>query len=162
MDTSPRPGCIYIGQYRGKSLMSRLIRWRTWSDISHTAAFLPDLATVIEAWGGGVVCRPWLVGHTPGTEINLYRVTCSKEQEQRFYRFLQDQLGKGYDFTGLLGFVSRSRVEDKDRWFCSELIFAAARHAGIDLLARIEPYQVDPGTLNTSPLLNHIRTMRTP
>lgn len=146
---------IYIGQYFGTSTISKLIRWRTWSDVSHTAAFLgEDLDEVVEAWQGvGVIRRPWTEGHEPGTRIELYRVDCTPEERRLFWQFIHEQIGKGYDYTGILGFMTRTKSECADKWFCSELVFAAARHAGIELLARIEPHQVAPGVLHTSPRL---------
>lgn len=155
---------ILIGQYYGKSLVSRLIRWRTWSKVSHTAAFFagPQGYEVIEAWEGKVRRQPWTKGHTPGTRIELYRVPCTPEQRRVFYAFLGEQEGKDYDFFGILGFMVRARTESKKSWFCSELVFAAAQEAGINLLSRIEPYQVAPGTLDTSPLMEPVETRITP
>ncbi len=154
---------ILIGQYYGTSWTSKLIRWRTWSKISHTAAFCGGLADeVIEAWDGSVARRPWTEGHTPGTMIALYRVPCTLEQRRLFYEFLAAQIGKPYDYLGILGFALRTRVESKNSWFCSELIFAAAQAAEINLLSRIEPYQVAPGDLNISPLLEPVEVRFTP
>lgn len=147
---------IYIGQYYGKSLVSKLIQWKTWSDISHTSAFLPDQKTVIEAWGGGVINRPWREGHTPGTRVDLFFVECAEKQVGDFYSFLSSQIGKKYDFSGIFGFAFSAKTQAKDKWFCSELIFAAAQFAGIDLLRRIEPHKVSPGLLQVSPKLEKI------
>lgn len=161
---TPSDTCILIGQYYGKSLLSRLIRWRTWSKVSHSAAFFagPQGYEVIEAWEGKVRRQPWTTGHTPGTRIQLYRVGCTLEQRRLFYEFLNAQIGKRYDYTGILGFMLRARTESKESWFCSELVFAAARQAGINLLSRIEPYQVAPGDLNISPLLEPLEVRITP
>ena len=145
---------IIIGQYQGTSFFSKLIKWRTWSNISHTGAFLGD--DVIEAWGGGVVRQHWTSGHEPGTKITLYRVPCLDKQWEIFYSFLLHQVGKKYDKMGILGFMTRAKSQHPDKWFCSELVFAAAKEAGIDLLARIEPYQVSPGQLDTSPILEFV------
>lgn len=144
---------ILIGQYYGTSLTSRLIRWRTWSDVSHTSAFLPGGEEVIEAWGGGVARRSWREGHTLGTKIAVYRVPCTIDQRREFYDFMHAQIGKRYDYTGILGFITRARSECKEKWFCSEVVFAAAEKAGVRLLCRIAPHQVAPGTLDTSPVL---------
>jgi uncharacterized protein YycO len=147
-----QPGRVLIGQYNGKSLTSWIISKKTWSDITHTSAFLND-EVVIEAWGGGVTKRTWREGHTPGTRIRIMRVECTWEQEEKFYAFLESQIGKKYDFAGILGFGLSANLECKDRWFCSELIFAAAQYAGIELLKRIEAHKVYPGLLDVSPRL---------
>lgn len=150
---------ILIGQYYGTSLTSKAIEIKTWSDISHTSAFLPGGEEVIEAWGKGVVRRPWREGHTKGTRIDLLECRCSGEQAQAFYIFLYDQIGKGYDFRGIMGFALSSEIQNKDRWFCSELIFAAALHAGVELLSRVPAHKVSPGLLHYSPALKYIKTI---
>ena len=147
-----QPGRILIGQYNGKSFTSWVISKKTWSDITHTSAFVND-EVVIEAWGGGVTKRTWREGHTPGTRIRIMRVECTREQEEKFYAFLESQIGKKYDFAGILGFGLSANLQYKDRWFCSELVFAAAQYAGIELLKRIEAHKVYPGLLDVSPLL---------
>jgi uncharacterized protein YycO len=153
---------IYLGQYHGISAISRLIRWRTWSEISHTAAYLPGCEEVIEAWSGGVRRRHWTEGHTPGTQIDLYRVPCTPVRQERFYSFLTSQLNKGYDYNAILGFLGRVQSQDAAKWFCSELVFTAADKAAIVLLQNIPAYKVDPGTLNLSPLLDLVEVRRVP
>ena len=150
---------ILIGQYYGKSLTSRAISLKTWSPISHTSAFLPGGEEVVEAWGKGVVRRPWREGHTTGTRIDLLECRCSPDQAQSFYLFLFDQIGKGYDFRGIMGFAFSAEMQSKDRWFCSELVFAAAIHAGIILLERVPAHKVSPGLIHYSPVLKFLKTI---
>jgi uncharacterized protein YycO len=159
--------CIYIGQYKGVSLVSKIIRTFTWSDISHTSAFMLKRGKmadteVIEAWVGGVKKRPWYEGHAPGTKINLWKVACTQNQKNRFYKFMENEIGKAYDYRGLVGFVARSGVQHETKWFCSELVFAAARYAGIRLLHNIETYKVSPALLDLSPLLEYVSTLIVP
>lgn len=71
------------------------------------------------------------------------------------WEFAKAQLGKDYDYTMVARFISR-RQESRstsDKWFCSELAFAAIRKAGIELLRGTEPWEVSPGLLARSPLL---------
>lgn len=150
---------ILIGQYYGTSLVSKAIKLKTWSEISHTSAFLPGGEEVIEAWGKGVIRRPWREGHTEGTRIDLLEVKCSPEQAQAFYLFLYSQIGKEYDFKGIMGFAFSSGIHNKEKWFCSELVFAAALHAGIVLLERIEAHKVSPGLIHCTPLGKLIKTI---
>lgn len=151
---------ILIGQYYGTSFTSRMIKLKTWSDISHTSAFLPGGEEVIEAWGKGVTPpHHWREGHAKGTRIDLLECRCSPEQAQAFFLFLYGQIGKGYDFKGIMGFATSSDIHSKDRWFCSELVFAAALHAGIILLERIEAHKVSPGLLHCTPLGKVIKTI---
>jgi uncharacterized protein YycO len=158
---------IFIGQYYGKSFLSRLIKWRTWSDISHTAAFLPASShnerknLVIEAWGKGILLHPWDDNHTRHTRIDIYSVECTRPQQNLFYDWLKGKIGCKYDFMALIGFVTRAHIESERRWFCSELIFQAAQEAGIELLKNVEAYKVSPGLINLSPLLNFEETRYT-
>jgi uncharacterized protein YycO len=145
-------GRILIGQYNGKSFFSKLIMVKTFSNITHTSAFLND-EVVIEAWGGGVEKRTWREGHTKGTRIRIMRVDCTKEQEEKFYAFLESQKGKKYDRAGIFGIAFSVKTENPNKWFCSELIFAAAQYAGIELLKRIEAHKVYPGLIDVSPML---------
>lgn len=154
-------GRILIGQYYGKSFFSRLIRWKTWSDITHTSAFLPDMTNVIEAWGGGVTKRYWRDGHTKGTRIDLFEVRCTEEQAQAFYQYLWENIGKKYDLAGIFGFAFSAKTENSEKVFCSELIFSAAKHAGIVLLDRIEPYKVYPGLIQISPIMRQVSQLET-
>jgi hypothetical protein len=150
-----------IALYKGTSLISKLIRWRTWSAYSH-AAWICDNGEVIEAWTDGVRKRPSIhVGHTPGTEIDLFKMTLTLTQKILLENFLQKQIGKKYDWRGIGKFISRRDGDNQDRWFCSELIAAACASVGEPLLLRIPVYKIDPGMLSYSPLLQHTGTVTT-
>jgi hypothetical protein len=156
---------IYIGQYHGKSWTSKLIQWRTWSDISHTAAWfqLPNLDwEVIEAWGGGVRRGPWLLGHTKGTRIDVYGIEATKAQKENFRQLMLDAMGRQYDFGAILGFALRIRSQDPEKEFCSELVFSRLQQVGIHLLRGIEAYKVHPGLIGISPLLTPLFTKYSP
>jgi uncharacterized protein YycO len=134
------------------SILSRLIKWRTWSDYSHAAVELND-RSVIDAWKGGVRhVRGPLEGHDPGTVVEAYQFDASPIQVELIESFAKRQVGIPYDYLGVLRFLTRRKVENR-KWFCSELVFAAMVRAGLQPLARILPCQVSPGDLSHSPLL---------
>ena len=143
-----------IALYKGTSFISRIIRWRTWSDYSHAVWVCRD-GTVIEAWVGGVRRVPGLLSqHREKTVVELYAIAgLNEEQRDRIETFLVAQLGKPYDYAAILGFALRKDTQNPAKWFCSELIFAACLFAGIYLLARIPPWKVSPDLLALSPLL---------
>jgi hypothetical protein len=166
--------------YKGVSPISRIIRWRTWSVYSHAAIVPSDIwrqtrrmadyltgCPLYEAWyardARGVFARTGIhVGHTPGTLIDVYEVADPFIDVAPVQQFLDLQLGKAYDLRGVLGFISRrDRAHSRDRWFCSELVFAACLHGGLELLSRIEPHRVYPGLLAVSPHLTHLGSIRT-
>jgi uncharacterized protein YycO len=147
-----------IAIYRGKSAVSRIIRAFNWSPYSHVAWVDDDDFSVIEAWHrGGVthVASP-NVNHTPGTMVDIFYVTSEQAFQTEIIRqFLKDQVGKKYDFAGILGFIFRAtRLQRKQKWFCSELVAEAYATAGLPLL-RIPSYKIYPGMLAASPMLRH-------
>jgi hypothetical protein len=146
--------------YQGKSLVSRLIRWFTWSRYSHVAWLCRD-GSVIEAWHRGGVQRHQSLAevHTPGTRVEIFKVLTHEGHELNnlqlgaIEQFLAKQIGNRYDFWGILGFLTRARMEAHNAWFCSELVFAALRSVGVLPLERVAACKVTPGLLSFSPLL---------
>jgi uncharacterized protein YycO len=144
--------------YKGRSVLSRLIRFRTWSEYSHAALEIEgDL--IVDAWKSGVrkIETPH-EGHDPETVIHAYRVPDMTDEERaRIREFALSQVGRPYDYRGVLRFLSRRdpRRENR-RWFCSELVFASFLRGGIELLARVPAHRVSPGELARSPLLRKV------
>jgi uncharacterized protein YycO len=142
---------VRIALYQSKGLLSRFIKWQTRSPFSHAALVFTDDLLVESMQGEGVRVRPWK--RTP--DADLFRVLAMPAQEERMREFALRQVGKPYDYTMVVRFVTREQEtrKSKGKWFCSELVFAAFKYAGIDLLARTEPWEVSPGLLARSPLL---------
>lgn len=148
----------YIALYRGKSLMSRLIKWRTWGDYSHASWICRD-GTEIEAWSNGIRrVEAFGADHTKGTEVHLFRVVgMTPEIADRVERMLAEVIGTPYDYRALFGFLLRTSWGRGDKWlFCSEVVFEFVRRAGIDLLERVKAHKVDPTLLSYSPLLLYV------
>jgi len=150
----------YFAFYRGRSIVSRLIQWRTWSPYSHVAFWeplpTPGKYLAMEAWWpDGVIVRLSDLGHKPGTVVDLYECPSMTIAHQRaIVAFIASQLDKPYDLRGIYGFLPRCKTQNPGAWFCSELILSAAFYAGLDLLSRrLLPGQCDPGILSWSPLL---------
>lgn len=88
------------------------------------------------------------------SRIESFTIELTTEQELALISFLFCQLGKGYDYFSIFGFILYQNDRPKyGRWFCSELVFAALRKVGVPLLKRIEPFKVSPVILSTSPLI---------
>ena len=85
----------------------------------------------------------------------------TEEALGKVWFFAKEQIDKGYDYTMVARFVSRRQEQrsSSDKWFCSELVFAALQKAGIDLLRDVEPWAVSPGLLAKSPLLKWEKTI---
>jgi uncharacterized protein YycO len=144
---------------KGISLTSRLIRWWQWGFPYTHVAYVFNLENqedpyVIEAWWDGVREGYFSEVHTPGTEYSVYSVEVSGEQKDKIETFLFSQIHKPYDWLGILGFPLRNwKLESENRWFCSELVFAAFKQAGIELLKNTHPSEVSPRLFLKSPLL---------
>lgn len=146
---------MQIALYQGKSLISKAIRWQTRGIYSHAAIILP-CGDVIEAWHnpGRVRLQQSLSdGHSSGTPVDVFNVATSHNEDTLIDCFLRKQLGKKYDFRAIARFISRRNNDNADKWFCSELVFAAFEKAGLDLLARTDAFEVSPVMLSRSPLL---------
>ena len=147
---------MYVLGYRGHGIISRLIRFRTWSRYSHVAC-MNEHGEIIEAWHKGGVClrKDYHEGHKPGTIIDVFPFPMPHFREDLMWRFLALQVGKKYDFHGVLGFLSRrDNAHNPDKWFCSELVMQASIECGEPLLHGIEPFQTSPGDVVMSPLLS--------
>jgi hypothetical protein len=159
--------------YKGKSWISKMIKWQTFGQYSHAAWWCAN-GTVIEAWhkqtvNGSVKIKlkegvqrhdsPATI-HTPGTEIDVFAVPGIDAAAVE--RFLISQIGKDYDFAPVLrGFVFRVDRDDPDKWFCSELIHRGCREGGKALLERIIDSRVHPTLLSYSPLIEKVGTIIT-
>jgi len=151
---------VFIGASKGISLGSKLIRyWQFGFPYTHIFYIIDENPfsnnpEIIEAWhqpilkGGGVYRCKLSQNHTIGTEYTIFSVEVSYSQKQKIEEFLKKQIGKKYDFIGLLAFPFRMKKLAKNkRWFCSELIFAAFLFAGVELLKYTEPQEVSPRLL---------------
>ena len=159
-----------IALYRGVSWLSRMIECFSWSEYSH-AAWLDayslddiDTAPVIEAWWPVVRHLPTVhAGHTPRTVVDVYDFVVPLQQCEReaIVAFLVEQIGKRYDWRGVVHFVTRrsEHASCQWRWFCSELAFQACRLNGRELLVNIPAYKVYPGMLAYSPALRKVATV---
>jgi len=155
---------IRIGQYRGISLASRLIKLICRGKYSHTAIILED-KKIVEAWQGCNevrIIKSLSDGHKSGTKVDIYEIPCTGLQERMFTEYLMRQVGKKYDFLGLVSFYfNKSKYNREDRWFCSELFVAACNFADIQLLNNVEPWQVSPSLVTRSPLPKRVNSMIT-
>lgn len=162
-----------IAFYKGISPFSRLIRFATWSEYSHASWIDNNYAFEIEAWSKGVTTGKPFTNHTPGTVVDLFDVPLPADLRAAAVRFLQSQLGKPYDWAGILGFATHraqrnpaimtvAAADAMTKWFCAELIFAALAFAQFHPLFRIPQYKVTPGLLSYSPRLAYITSVRVP
>lgn len=145
---------VTVALFQGPGLVSRLIRWQTRSAYSHAAIVLPNNSVYESREGIGVRQLPRLEPKN-GEQIDFFAVEVTETQLAEITEFLKRQLGKRYDWTMVARFITR-RQESRstsDKWFCSELVFAAFKVAGVILLRDTDPWEVSPGLLARSTLL---------
>jgi uncharacterized protein YycO len=146
-----------IAFYKGTGWISKSILHVSRGGYSHAAVQLAD-GSIIEAHARRGVCtRKSLLDQVDTeTQVVVFDVETTPEQDVIITDFLKSQIGKGYDYWNIVGFVTHATKEGRkgyDRWFCSELVFAAFQKAGINLLERVEAWKVSPTILSYSPLL---------
>lgn len=174
---------IWVAMHRGVSGIGKAIQWQTRSVYSHAALvfeaadvrfhmpdFWPREGREVPVFGRVVIESRefkgvWARGLNHGRDwsegIDLFQVEVTPEEWLRVFGFARGQIGKGYDYLMVLRFVSRRQESRRSsgKWFCSELVFAAFQKAGIDLLARTEPWEVSPGMLSRSTRLIYDETI---
>ena len=140
--------------YRGKSIISRLIRWKTRGKYSHVAVMF-DNGRILEAWQGTNSVR-WINdlsdGHTPGTKVDIYDIDTLLMEDAAF-KFAEKQIGKEYGYRTIAKFLTNTSGDNREAWICSEIALAVAIAGGVPLLARVDAYKVSPVSLSWSPLL---------
>lgn len=149
---------LTICLHRGSSLIGKLIRWQTRSEYSHASMVLPDGLFVEAREGIGVRALPRLT-KAAGETVDMFSISITETQASEIAAFAKEQLGKPYDYAMVARFVSRRHESRSSRgkWFCSELVFAACKQAGVNLLRATDPWEVSPGMLARSPLLVPVR-----
>ncbi len=149
---------IIIHFVKTRSLFDRVIQFITWAKYSHVAMTLPSGVCWQSSPFKGVYDSKFK-GKKNG--FDNYEITVTDLELQKITEFCQAQDGKGYDWTGVSRFVFRQSMDDwgRSRWFCSEFVFSAFKHAGIRLL-NLRAAKVDPGALATSPLLVKTRATK--
>ncbi|ELZ6301321.1 hypothetical protein UXU72_001756, partial [Campylobacter coli] len=60
--------------------------------------------------------------------------------------FLYSQIGKKYDFLGILGFFTFTK-DSEDKWFCSEIIIRALQIGGLVKLGDMNAGSSSPNRL---------------
>lgn len=81
---------------------------------------------VWEALENGVVYhkledRPFDLFYLEAKQVEIYAVK----------KWLIDQIGKPYDYFGLIGFLWRREYQNDNKWFCSELAAEALKQGGV-------------------------------
>lgn len=125
-------------------LVSRAIRLYTWGDWSHVGVLLPDNTVIDSTLTYKGVSQRSLEQFQ--SEDSKWEIIEHQGLSEELIGFMKQQIGKPYDFTGILGLPFRKDWENDDRWFCSELIAWAAKQAGTPIINK-DAWRVTPQDL---------------
>ncbi len=129
---------------------SRIIRAATWSEFSHVDFVLPSGSLLGAAAIGGVALRE---ARADCTRVRAFRV----DAPARVLAAAIDQLGKPYDWAGVVGMGLHRDWQEDDSWFCSELVAWAFQAAGRPLLRADHLHRITPRDLLLSPMLKEVK-----
>ena len=121
-----------------RNLACWFIRKLTWSEYSHVeiGVYRKGRLGWVGALPEGVVWKPY--DYDPHCNYAIATIDCTYEQKAKVAEFIKAQMGKPYDFGAICGIWLHRDWAKPDRWFCSELVAAACRHAGIKLVGDAE------------------------
>lgn len=141
-----RPGDVIL--YADKSLIGVVIRWKTWSDVSHVEVYLGD--------GYSAAARARGVNTYPFDDraIRLVLRPNVPFDIARMRAFHESCVGQKYDYWGLIRVFVLNKQGAQDRAYCSEHAARMAKrdHGGPGMInARADCDEVSPGQCPLSP-----------
>jgi uncharacterized protein YycO len=113
-----------------RSIPSALIRAIDGGAASHCGIELPSGAVVDSSWAGGGVAQQSRAEFLAADRVLIADVPLHLPDQAQAERWLIAQLGKGYDYTALVGWAFWRDWNDAGSWYCSELAIAAAVAGG--------------------------------
>jgi cell wall-associated NlpC family hydrolase len=137
----------YVTVYfmRRHHIGSLLLRWWMHSAYSHCALFDPATGNVIEAVVGGVRERPAEELKREASKFDEVRIPVA--DPQAVIDLARLQLGKPYDWRGILGFWFRRDWQDDSAFLCSEFVAWLLQAVGQPAF-RCVPGRVSPAHLH--------------
>lgn len=110
---------IIFNFHYGYGLISTLIRWFSRGRYNHVSIQLGDFT--YEAIEGKGVIKTLTKKWNADTVVESVVLTISDKAEQDLFKFLEEQVGKKYDYRGVLSFLWGFTRPKEGAWFCSEL-----------------------------------------
>jgi len=109
---------------RSNTATSLLIRLVTWSRWHHGGVVTKDGKYVIESRAKqGVVKTPINEFIARYGKCEFAEIDCD---DKKAYEFLNNQIGKSYDWSAASGLLFKIMPNHKDKWYCFELMAAAS------------------------------------
>jgi len=139
--------------FKTSGFYASLVKLFTKSDYTHSALYIGG-GVIIESDFGGVQIN--LLTHKyKDVPMSIYRHNTANEFELRNVRnWAITQIGKGYDYLGILGIVYHGSMGDKhnsfdmaDRYWCHEFVMDAYINAGLKVDIEKDTYLVNPSDI---------------
>lgn len=107
---------------RSNKLFCWLIRLGTLSSWSHCGVIDGDhvIDTTFASGVRRIPIKEWKIHYTRYEIVNF-----PVKNKQDSVAFARNQIGKKYDYLGIVSFIAHRNLEDRDKYFCSELVAAA-------------------------------------
>lgn len=138
-------GVVRVLFTRRRLPVSLLIRLVTWSEWSHVE-ILDGEALIGADMINGVCVTPLAHRLEISSRVALVEFPCA--DPAAVIAQVRSQLGKGYDYLGLLGLVTHQRRwQSTEDWFCSELVAYAFESAGYPLFRANMASRITPQSL---------------
>lgn len=129
---------------KSENLGGRILRLFLMSKWNHVAIQVGD--SVYESVSGpGVIRRPFSAFAKSWDRVSSVEVDIS--EVTRMLHFLNEQLGKPYDWKAIFAFPFRGSWEDRNAWFCSELVYEAVKEGEGSLPDRMPANRITPRDL---------------
>jgi hypothetical protein len=129
-------------------LLDNIIAWairiRTFSQYFHVEMVVGDKWISTNPQAGAVYINDLL---PLNDKYDYIDVNIHKSKVDKMIKFAEKQVGKKYDWLGiLLSQAVNVDVENKDKWFCSEIVAEMLKVAGEDIPKNSNQYS--PGDLS--------------
>lgn len=141
-----------VMQFAGsKSLTSRLIQWFGHGQFAHVDTVMPDGTLlgarndVMAGFPAGVQIRA--ADYQKGYTTKKVAIPCTQAQQDAYYAFVLNQVGKPYDNKAIVAFAAGTNWNDRNAWFCSELNTAALQQCGWLKTLSEPPQKITPDDL---------------
>lgn len=141
--------------FRGKGIMSALIRWQTRGKFSHVGILFED-GVFFESWtgsakhlwrNGGVTSQ---MNYQIPKDAAVATVEVPDDAYAAMQRFALQQRQKRYDYRSVIRFLTRAKPEQDNKFFCSELVVEILA-AGQVIALCAAPSVISPAVLWWSP-----------
>lgn len=129
-------------------IIAKLIQWWTSSDFYHVEMMMGNIWIRSHFNQGGVSIVTDKEPTFSDFTCHEFSVELTKRQHDDLLIWLRSKHASRYDFLGiLLSTIIPARIDDPNRWFCSELVTKILQLLLVDKTYDLTPNMITPGHL---------------